>query len=74
MLRQRTKFQYNKNRIFKQICKEGDIDVILSFDYDVDWRLFVESTIIQPGSHKKITRVHTHNRLHVSSRDTSASR
>jgi len=33
-----------------------------------DW---VESTI-QPGFQKEITRVRTHNTLHVSSRDTSA--
>jgi len=31
----------------------------------------VESTI-ELGSHKEITRVHTHTTLHVSSRDTSA--
>jgi len=43
----------------------------LDLDFKQGIRNCVESTI-QPGSHKKITRAHTHNTLHVSSRDTSA--
>jgi len=43
----------------------------LDLDFEQGIKNCVESTI-QPGSHKEITRVHTHNTLHVSSRDTSA--
>jgi len=43
----------------------------LDMDFKQGIRSCVESTI-QPGSHKEITSVQTHDTLHVSSHDTSA--
>jgi len=41
----------------------------LDLDFKQGIKNCVESTK-QPGSHKEKTKVHTHNTLHVSSRDT----